>query len=872
MIKDAKDRECFYGVESREDVRKELSIGLQNDYHSPAKDPRFNRNVASASGGDDASTNSNDRPIHQEKTSVNVPSITSTSAVESVARNQTPQMVTTEKDSVCVQIGGDTSDREKFVRTKSTDNELQNSLSGDGQGNRKATAYAKTTVHPAHLDERVNRGKDGVYQTNHHRGRESGISRHRHHQKKTEMRDSTNERFHSGRGLNDRHHGNRHSSKRPQDSASSSNRHGRDTDVSRERHRHHSSNREHHNAGQPNKDRTHENRHQGRVDVSEESAKRRKLQHRDVSHSAAITTPTSLGNNTGKREVESPSDRSHSPAPATSLWKSAAPASEVFNGEEVDCGCTPYMDTRESSLADSNHSSSTTTSLHGNLDSYGDHMDDDDSHMDTQDPAFAAVLANNHSYAPGYFLQLRELTKKSTGSSPIETFASTGSPKSPTETVPDNTLPRRNSTATSQSTSRQPLARSWPSGILAPHSASPTGVVRNTSTGSSSFCGQTLGFSSSPNTARSSNQQTSLADSHSSVSHAPHSAPPTGVVRNTSTGSSSFSGPSLGLSSFLNTARSSNQHTSLALRAPHSASLTGVVHNTSTNSSSFSAQSLRPRRNSTATSQSTSRQPLARSWPSGILAPHSASPTGVVRNTSTGSSSSSGQSMGLSSSHNTARSSNQHTSLADSHSSVLRAPHSASLTGVVRNTSTGSSSSSGQSMGLSSSHNTARSSNQQTSFAGSHSLVSHAPHSTSPTNVVHNTSTNSSSFSAQSLRPSGYRNTAASSNQHASLTGSHSSLGHRRSTILGDIVSDAQEAANVVRQRHPPVQGPQIIDAGALFRGRQRTAHAASRDVSSLRERAVGERVERTERTGRSRPRIDKRKFSENFRGRKSWE
>ena len=625
--------------------------------------------------------------------------------------------------------------------------------------------------------------------------------------------------------MNDRHHGDRHSSKRPQDSASSSNRHGRDTDVSRERHRHHSSNREHYNSGQPNKDRTHENRHQGRVDVSEESAKRRKLQRRDVSHSATITTPTFLGSNTGKREVESPADRSQSPAPATSLWKSAAQASEVFNGEEVDCGSTPYMDTRESSPAESNHSSPTTTSLHGNLDSYGDHLDDDDSHMDTQDPAFAAVLANNHSYAPGYFLQLRELTKKSTGSSPNDTFASTGSSKSPTETVPDNTLPHRNSTATSQSTSRQPLAMSWPSGSLAPHSASPTGVVRNTSTASSSFSGQSLGFSSSFNTARSSNQQTSLADNHSLVSQAPHSASPTGVVRNTSTRSSSFSGPSLGLSSFLNTARSSNQQTSLA--DSHSS----VSH-----------------------------------------APHSASPTGVVRNTSTRSFSFSGPSLGLSSFLNTARSSNQHTSLADSHSSVLRAPHSASPTGVVRNTSSGSSSSSGQSMGLSSSHNTARSSNQQTSFADSHSLASHAPNSTSSTGVVHNTSTNSSSFSAQSLRPSGYRNTAASNNQHASVTGSHSSLGHRRSTILGDIVSDAQEVANVVRQRHPPVQRPQIIDAGALFRGRQRTAHVASRDVSSLRERAVGERVERTERTGRSRPRIDKRKFSENFRGRKSWE
>ena len=549
--------------------------------------------------------------MHQGKTSVNVPPITSTPAVESVPRNQSPQTVTKEKDSVNVQIAGDTSNREKSVRTKSTDNELQNPLSSDDQGNRKATAYAKTSVHPAHLDERVNRGKDGVYQTNHHRGRGASNSRQRHHPKKAEMRDSTNGRFHSGHGLNDRHHGDRHSSKRPQDSASSSNRHGRETDVSRGRHTHHSSNRERHNSGQPKKDRTHEYRHQERADVSEESAKRRKIQRRDASHSATITASTSLGNNTGRREVESPADRSHSPAPATSLWKSAAPTSDVFNGEEVDRSSTLYMDTRESSPAESNQSSSTTTALHSNLDSYGDHMDDGDSHMDTQDPAFAAILANNHSYAPGYFLQLRELTKKSTGSSPSETFASTGSPRSPTETVPDNTLPRRNSTATSQSTSRQPLAMSWPSVSLAPHSASPT-------------------------------------------------------------------------------------------------------------------------------------------------------------------------------------------------------------------------------------------------------------------NVVHNTSTSSSSFSGQSLSLSGYCSTAASSNQHASLAGSHSSLGRR--TSLRDISSDAQEVANIVRQRHPPVQGPQIIDAGALFRGRQRTAHAASRDVSSLRERAVGERVQRTERRSRPRARIDKRKFSENFRGRKSWE
>lgn len=129
----------------------------------------------------------------------------------------------------------------------------------------------------------------------------------------------------------------------------------------------------------------------------------------------------------------------------------------------------------------------------------------------------------------------------------------------------------------------------------------------------------------------------------------------------------------------------------------------------------------------------------------------------------------------------------------------------------------------------------------------------------------------SSSFSGQMV------NLSRSSNHQASL--GHTRVGQRSSSIQGELDPSIQERVNAVSQRHPRSRGPEIIEPGSLFRGirnplggaKQRTALVDSKDVSSLRARAVGEETHRTEQKTHRRRGIDKKKVYQNFRGQKSW-
>lgn len=129
------------------------------------------------------------------------------------------------------------------------------------------------------------------------------------------------------------------------------------------------------------------------------------------------------------------------------------------------------------------------------------------------------------------------------------------------------------------------------------------------------------------------------------------------------------------------------------------------------------------------------------------------------------------------------------------------------------------------------------------------------------------TSRLSNDSSTLSLRPG----TARPSNLSNSLGLSRTlSLDEKRKTVRS-----AEEAAEVVRQRHPPVLGPPIIEATLRDPhggSRKRSAHTTTLNVSALRGRATREVSPPPKRSAPEplrRKSLNKTKM--NFRGRKSW-
>ena len=497
MIEDAQNRCCLFRVGTTEDLQSNLPITSRYDDRSPAKDPRLNNRVATARGGGDTGAVSRDRPLHQVKPSVNMPlsGNTSTEVTSAIAskevsgpRNQRLQSVTTEGNSSVQKTVEQSNPERAEKRRHSTVKEVQEPSSDDGHVDPPAVGSTRNDNRTKHRKEDTRHTQHHYHHQHHHRGREPSSHRSHHDENNPEMRLSR-----SGRSHDDRHRGEAHSSKRPH-CASSLNRRDRGKDDITERHRHHSSNREH----ERKHDRGQDYRCMGRSDEPGQSKRPKLHDSRVASHSST----------------------------ATSLCSSDIPASTAYNrGDKV----TPVQ---------SNQSSTTTSTLYGNPVSNEDEMVKDNIAFDTRDYLVASAIERNPSMS-SYLRQLQEQEKNqeknATGRSPSEIFAnispssspnsptnavvtnaSTGSSRSPAETAVISDLCHGNSTVTSHSTSKHPLASSWPSTSHLKLRVSPSHEDPGTSASFSRLSNQFSSFRPSPSSsaAISSNQRPPLVDNH----------------------------------------------------------------------------------------------------------------------------------------------------------------------------------------------------------------------------------------------------------------------------------------------------------------------------------------------------------------------
>lgn len=493
MIEDAQKRCCLFRVGTTEDLQSNLPITSRYNDRSPAKDPRLNNRVATARGGGDTGAVSRDRPLHQVKPSVDMPlsgntstDVTSVIASKEVSRprNQRLQSVTTEGNSSVQKTVEQSNPERAEKRRHSTVKEVQEPSSDDGHVDPPAVGSTRNDNHTKHRKEDTRHTQHHYHHQHHHRGREPSSHRSHRDENNPKMRRSTN-----GRSHDDRHRGEAHSSKRPH-CASSLSRHDRGKDDITERHRHHSSNREH----ERKHDRCQDYRFVGRSDEPGQSKKPKLHDSRVASHSST----------------------------ATSLCSSDIPASTAYNrGDKV----TPVQ---------SNQSSTTTSTLYGNP----DEMVEDNMQLDTRNYLVASVIERNPSMS-SYFRQLQEQEKNqeknATGRSPSEPFAnvfpsgspnshtntvvtnaSIGSSRSPAETAVISGLCHGNSTVTSHSTSKHPLASSWPSTSLLKLRTSPSHEDPGASASSPRFSDQvsSLRPSRPSDAAISSNQRPPLVGSH----------------------------------------------------------------------------------------------------------------------------------------------------------------------------------------------------------------------------------------------------------------------------------------------------------------------------------------------------------------------
>ena len=116
--------------------------------------------------------------------------------------------------------------------------------------------------------------------------------------------------------------------------------------------------------------------------------------------------------------------------------------------------------------------------------------------------------------------------------------------------------------------------------------------------------------------------------------------------------------------------------------------------------------------------------------------------------------------------------------------------------------------------------------------------------------------------------------------QPSTSFGGNRSLDRRGSR--NELDPGAQRASDIVRQRHPPVKGPEVIPVSSVVGrwclhggSRKRKALADSGDVSSLRQRASGggggSSPPKRSARGTKKVEKEKKKYGENFRGRKNW-
>ena len=143
---------------------------------------------------------------------------------------------------------------------------------------------------------------------------------------------------------------------------------------------------------------------------------------------------------------------------------------------------------------------------------------------------------------------------------------------------------------------------------------------------------------------------------------------------------------------------------------------------------------------------------------------------------------------------------------------------------------------------------------------------------------------NATHSNAISRRPSGAAASSFSTSSGPDTSQPSTSFGvsrslDRRGSRAGELDPGAQRALDIVRPRYPPVKGPPVIPATSVWNpyggSRKRKAHADT-EVSSLRQRGSGGSSLSAKRSAVGPPRKTfqetKKKFQENFRGRKSWE
>ena len=480
---------------------------------------------------------------------------------------------------------------------------------------------------------------------------------------------------------------------------------------------------------------------------------------------------------------------------------------------------TPFqVGAREgTSPVESDHSSSTTNSMYSNSFSNGEDMGEVSSQMNTQEYVLASVIEHHPFIDSSYFEQLQQQEKRRhSGRSPSEmsaTVSPTGSPKS-AETTVISGQHHGHSTVTSHSTSAHPLEKSWRSVSRSTHRYAPShGAPQQTGRLSIGTIAPT-GLTRSPT-------ETGV------ISGSPHGSP-TVTSHSTSTHPLANSWPSVSYSTH------------------HHAPSQGTPHQTGTSSRRSPAETAvisgLPRGPSTVTSPSTSTHPLERSWPLVSHSTHHHASSQGLR-------------------HQAGKVSTERTATI----ALTGSPTSPTETAVISGSPRGPTAVASQ--------YTSRFPLEMSRPSGSYSIHQRAPSRGIPkTSAVSSTpfSQPSSSTLLNTFK------TARLNNQQINPAGDHS-LGNRRSTVIGELDPRAEQAANAVRQRHPPVKPTPVIPATEhLFRGQsRRTARVASGDAgtSTLRARANvdGPAQKRKEGNGSSRNKAFKKKMSENFRGRKNW-
>ena len=839
-MEDAEKRHCLFAVESRAEVRSILSIGPSNNDQSPAKDPRLETKHTSAQGSDSHGNSSrrNDHAVHQMEINEG--------HVMSVSRDERQQSVTA-GGMVHVPAAEMASETSPLARTISTTSEP---LPSSGQGDDHAAASRKKVVNTTQIDKQE-QGKHDLEGTRH---------RERYHKETREVqrhRPRSDDRRYDGR-----HHGNRDSGKSDQNRRPNYRREDGNGTSKESSHTHREQSRHYlpHRGRYRDRDRA---RHRGRDD--------RGRDYRDRSRD----------------------DRDRDYRNRDRVEGSAYQGKQMEPGESEK---RPQNSVRYPSTT-------TTTSLDKNV-SNEEISSSNTLEIDTQDVYLHSVIENNATHTTEYFLQLhrqeRQLAKTrasphETGWSPVDIRTS----PEPAETSASNPGVSTGISQRTLSTSSSAVPRPSTSNSTHPDAPLQSAFERAASPGETGWSPAESEWSPvetewSPVETRPSTNETAVTrllnqGASNRVEKAATKPSNSGVLTRVSQrASSSFSSVAPRPSS------SNTTHSNAALQNAFEAAASPGETGWSPAESERSPVETRTSPNETAVTRPLNQGVFNRVEKAATKGPTKASNSRVVTRVS--------QRASCSFSSAAPRPSTSNSTHPDAPlQSAFEAAASPGETGWSPVESEWSP------VETEWSPVDTRTSPNETAVTrplnqGVFNRVEKAATKVSNSGVLTRVSQcASSSFSSAAPRPS-MSNTshpnAAMYRTHGPAASSSSSsrpvasrisnslegnkpLDRRRtsSTLLGEIDPGAQKAADLVRQRYPPVQGPPIISATSdLDRwnphggSRKRKAHAVTTDVSSLRERANREGSSPPKRAAVDPTRRNNlKKMQEGYRGRKNW-